>query len=270
MREDCDMTSGHSLALSRTNWVPYGGSAKLELAVVLLAVAVGVTILGFRLRLPVQLRRPSRPVVIALVITWACAIPTFFVCVAIYAQQLQHDHLLGHVGRVGDPIAPVTFTAVVVTFIVIFVLSPDRSTRALSAAIAAIAAPMVFEFPFDLLVMARTYPPVEPQPGWFRVLFFAPLFIIEFTTLAFLALTPMVKLARSTFFALALMFVVFAVWGLEGLHYPLAPAPFALNVLSKLLAFAVICTLFLPQRRRRGQRAAEVGLSNQGGLLSDA
>jgi hypothetical protein len=254
MRKNQDMTYGHSLALSRTDWIPYGGSAKWELAIVLLVVAVSVAILGVRLRLPAQLARPARPAVIALVITWACAIPAFLVCVAIYAQQLRENHALAHVGKVGDPIAPVTFTAAVVTFIVIAALSPDRSTRFLSAAIAAIAAPMVFELPFDLLVMARTYPPVEPQPGWFRVLFFAPLFIIELTTLSFLALSPMVKLARSTFFTLALMFAVFAGWGLEGLHYPLAPLPFAFNVLAKLLAFATIFTLFLPQRVRRDGR----------------
>ena len=270
MRKNSDMTTAHSLALSRSTWIPYGGSAKLELAIVLLAVAVGVTVLGVRLRLPVKLTRPPRPAVLALFITWAGAIPAFLIGVAIYAQQLQKDHSLGYVGKVGEPIAPVTFTAAVVTFIVIVVLSPDRPTRVLSAAIAAIAAPMIFELPFDLLVMTRTYPPVLPDPGWYRVLFFAPLFLIELTTLSFLTLSPMVKLARSTFFALALMFVVFAVWGLEGLHYPLAPAPFALNVLSKLLAFATILTLFLPQRVRRGQRAAQADHSGQDGLLSGA
>ena len=45
---------------------------------------------------------------------------------------------------------------------------------------------MVFELPFDLIVMARTFPPIPPNPALYRVLFFAPLFAIEITTLALL------------------------------------------------------------------------------------
>src|SRR5690242_18145608 len=108
----------------------------------------------------------------------------------------------------------------------------------MSAAIGAAAAPMIFEFPFDLIVMARTYPPLPPDPALYRVLFFAPLFLVEFTTLALLALSPMVSLSRSAFFFFALMLVVFAAWGLSGFAYPAAPVPFALNVVSKVLAFA--------------------------------
>ena len=44
------------------------------------------------------------------------------------------------------------------------------------------------------------------------------------------------------------MLVVFAVWGLSGFGYPSAPVPFALNVLSKIVAFAAALSLFLPQR----------------------
>jgi hypothetical protein len=58
----------------------------------------------------------------------------------------------------------------------------------------------------------------------------------------------MVKLTRATFFFLALMFIVFAVWGLFGFAYPSAPVPIALNVLSKILAFVTALSLFLPQR----------------------
>jgi hypothetical protein len=183
-------------------------------------------------------------------VTWAAAIPAFLVCVAIYAEQLQKEHLLTHVAKVGDPIAPFTFGAAAVTFIVILALHSGGSARLMSAAIGAIAAPMIFELPFDLIVMSRTYPPVLPDPAWYRVLFFAPLFVIELTTLSLLTLSPMVRLARSTFFALALMLAVFAVWGLEGWHYPIAPAPFALNLVSKFLAFATVLTLFVPQRAR--------------------
>jgi hypothetical protein len=107
---------------------------------------------------------------------------------------------------------------------------------------------MIFEFPFDLIVMARTNPPIPPDPDLYRLLFFAPLFLVEFTTLALLTLSPMVKLPRAPFFFFALMLTVFAVWGLSGFAYPSTPVPFALNVLSKIVAFAVALSLFLPQR----------------------
>jgi hypothetical protein len=80
------------------------------------------------------------------------------------------------------------------------------------------------------------------------VLFFAPLFLVEFTTLALLTLSPMVRLSRAAFFFFALMLVVFAVWGLSGFAYPSMPVPFALNVVSKILAFAAALSLF-PSRR---------------------
>jgi hypothetical protein len=60
----------------------------------------------------------------------------------------------------------------------------------------------------------------------------------------------MVRLSRATFFSLALMLAVFAVWALPGFGYPSSPVPYALNVISKLLAFVTILTLFLPPARR--------------------
>jgi len=134
-----------------------------------------------------------------------------------------------------------------VTFFIIVVTGkPGGRIAVLSAAIAAMAAPMVFELPFDLIVMARTYPPIPPNPALYRVLFFAPLFLIEITTLALLTWSPMVRLTRATFYAFALMLAVFAVWALAGFEYPSTPLPYALNVVSKLLAFVTILTLFLP------------------------
>jgi hypothetical protein len=121
-------------------------------------------------------------------------------------------------------------------------------TALTSAVIAAMAGPMIFELPFDLIVMARTYPPIPPDPAWYQALFFAPLLLVEITTLSLLTLSPMARLSRATFFAFALMLAVFAVWAFAGFGYPSAPAPFALNVVSKLLAFVTVSTLFLPQR----------------------
>ncbi len=107
---------------------------------------------------------------------------------------------------------------------------------------------MIFEFPFDLIVMSRTYPALPPDPALYRVLFFAPLFLVELTTLALLALSPMVKVSRAAFCWFALMLVIFAVWSLIGFAYPSAPIPLTLNVTSKIIAFAVALSLFLSRR----------------------
>ena len=44
------------------------------------------------------------------------------------------------------------------------------------------------------------------------------------------------------------MFIVFAAWGLLGFGYPSTPILIALNVTSKILAFVVALSLFLPQQ----------------------
>ena len=107
--------------------------------------------------------------------------------------------------------------------------------------------------------MARTYPPIPPHPALYRALFFAPLFLIEITTLSLLTLSPMVKLSRAAFFSFASMLAVFAVWALSGFGYPSAPVPFTLNVVSKLLAFVTVLALFLPQRAQGQADGASAG-----------
>ena len=225
-------------------WFSYSGSAKLTLAIVLLAAAAGLAYAGIRLPLPAGAPRPGRNTTTLMVVAWALSIIVFLACVGIYGKQAHQEHLAG---RPADNIFPITFIAAGLTFFLITVTGkPGGRTAVISAAIAAMTAPMVFELPFDLIVMARTYPPIPPNPALYRVLFFAPLFAIEITTLALLTWSPMVRLTRATFYAFALMLAVFAVWALAGFEYPSAPLPYALNVVAKLLAFATILTLFFP------------------------
>jgi hypothetical protein len=230
-------------------WVSYSGDAKIGLAIGLLGAAGGLAYAGARLRLPARLPSPGKPAIAVMLTAWGASILAFLICVAIFAQKVVQQHP-GHRGPT-DPILPVTLVAVVLTFAAIFFTSPHESgTRLASALIGAIAAPMIFELPFDLIVMARVYPPVQPDPAAYRALFFVPLFLVELTTLWLLTLSPMVRLSRSTFFSFAAMLAVFAVWSLVGFDYPSAAAPIALNVVAKLLAFATALSLFLPQRRR--------------------
>lgn len=233
-------------------WVSYGGAARIWLAVGLLGVAGGLVCAGTWLPLPARAARPGRTAVIAALVAWVAAIAAWLVCVVIYVRQYLHEyHISAAKAAPADPIAPVTFLAAVAVFVVILICSsPGGGTRLASAAIGAIAAPIIFELPFDLIVMARVYPPIQPDPAFYRALFFVPLFLIEITTLLLLRLSPMVRLTRATFFSLALMLGVFAAWALSGFGYPSAPVPTTLNIVSKLLAFAVVLTLFFPQRPR--------------------
>ena len=235
-------------------WVSYGGDARIWLAGGLLAVAGGVTLAGIRLPLPVRATRPGPVGRIAMILAWVASIVAFLVCVTIYARQYVHAYGPSATAPPTDHIAPVTLVAVAVVFIIIISRrSPGFGTRLASGFIGAIAAPMIFELPFDLIVMARTYPPIPPDPALYRALFFVPLFLIEITTLLLLRLSPMVRLTRATFFSFALMLGVFAVWALSGFGYPSAPLPTALNIVSKILAFVTVLTLFLPQRPAPGQ-----------------
>ena len=231
-------------------WVSYAGSARIWLAVGLLAAAGALAYTGTRLPLPARGTRPGRAAAIAMLGAWAATILAFLVCAHIYVQRYIHAyHLTLSKAAPPDNIAPVTLAAAVAVFIVILVRSSDDSGRGLaSAALAAITGPIIFEFPFDLIVMARVYPPIPPDPALYRALFFVPLFLVEITTLLLLRLSPMVRLTRATFFSFALMLTVFAVWALTGFGYPSAPVPYALNVVSKLLAFATVLTLFLSRR----------------------
>jgi hypothetical protein len=139
-------------------WFSYTGTAKLTLATVLLAVAGALAYAGIRLPLPARLPRPGQNATTLLVVAWALSITAFLACVGIYATQAHREHLAG---RPADNIFPITFLAAGLTFFLITVTGkPGGKTVVLSAAIAAMAAPMVFELPFDLIVMARTYPPL--------------------------------------------------------------------------------------------------------------
>ena len=238
-------------------WISYGGTARIGLAVVLLAVAGGLAYAGTRWPGPFQARRPRPAVVNLMLAIWIVAITVFLVCASVYVHQARHEFP----GRATptDPITPVTFMGVGVVFFVILIASTGGPVARLgSAVIGALAAPWIFELPFDLIVVTRTYP-VPPDPALYRALFFVPLFAIALSTLALLTLSRMVRLSRATFWSFALMLAVFAVWALAGFGYPSAPVPIALNVVSKILAFVTVLTLFLLPRRQASVSGPQAG-----------
>jgi hypothetical protein len=230
-------------------WLSYAGSARIELAVGLLAIACAIAYAGTRLPLPARGARPSREAAAVMGIAWAVAIWALLACAGIYYRRyIAEYHLTAGQALPPERVFPVTLAAMVVVFFVVLRRSPDTRTGLASAAIAAMAGPMIFELPFDPIVIARIYPPIPPDPAQYRALIYVPLLLTEITTLLLLRLSPMVQLTRPAFFCFALMLTVWAVWALTGFGYPSAPVPYALNVLSKLLAFATVLTLFPSQR----------------------
>ncbi len=233
-------------------WLSYGGSAEIALAAVLAATAAVLLYAGLRLPLPARLPRPARTVRILLLAGWAFAIVAFLACASVYVNHAVREHLAK--ASPGNPITPVTLIGVCVIFCVVAFAHRSRGGPVAlgSAAIGALAAPWIFEFPFDLIVMSRTVPALQPDPALYRALFFAPLLLIGVTTLALLTLSPVAWLSRATLWCLAAMLVVFAVWALAGFGYPSAPAPTALNVASKIIALIAALTLFVPPRVEAG------------------
>ena len=231
-------------------WVSYGGDARIELAAGLLAVAGCAAYAGIRLRRPVRAVRPPASVVVLMFSLWAVSLIAFPIGLSVYARQFVRDY--PDIGPgVHNPITPVTLLAAAAIFVVILTRTGWRFPARLgSAVVGAMAAPMIFELPFDLIVMARTYPAVPPDPALYRAVFFTPLIMIELTTLWLLTLSPMVRVRRSTFVCFALMIGVFGIWALSGFGYPQSALPFTMNVVSKILAFVTALTLFLPDRLR--------------------
>jgi hypothetical protein len=240
-------------------WTSYSGDARIELAIGLAAAAGAAVYAGTRLRHPVRAVRPRRGTVAVMFLAWAAAIVGLLVGVSYYIQQYLRDNHLTTLTTASDPVTPVTFLAVVAIFIIILTRGGfSFRARLGSAVIGALAAPWIFELPFDLIVVERTAS-LQPDPALYRALFFVPLALVGIITLALLSLSPMVRLTKATFFGFALILVVFAIWALDGFGYPSAPAPIALNMVSKVLAFATALTLFWPARLSQWRTAQQPG-----------
>lgn len=229
-------------------WVPYTGSDSILLASVLFIMVGFLVYLGIRLHRPLDVKRPGKANTVFMIIIWLLSIITFLFGISAYGLQLYQKNLIGTPPE--NLISPITYLSVLITFILIFVTTwkNGKVIAILSGAVAAMAAPMMFELPFDLIVMTRTYPAIPSSPILFRGLFFLPLFIIELSTISLLTLSPLMKIKKSTIFSLAGMFLVFAVWALFGFSYPSSLLPIVLNAISKVLCFITAITLFIPER----------------------
>src|SRR5215469_2605555 len=96
-------------------WVSYGGDAKIELAVGLLAMAGCAAYAGIRLRRPVRAVRPPTSVVVLMFTLWVIALLAFLVGISVYVKQFLHDY--PHIrSGVHSPITPVTLLAAAAIF----------------------------------------------------------------------------------------------------------------------------------------------------------
>ena len=229
---------------SNGTWAPYLGNDALLLAITLLIIGVVLAYLGTRLHRSIGADRPGKALGILLVMIWVLSLATFLIAVGTYVRALIQQ--VGPINPPTSPISPITGLSGLVAFTLIAYLSRHHGLKIAlgSAIVGTIAALMIFELPFDLIVMWRTFPPAPATQ--FTLLYFLPLFLVEMSSFSLLTLSPLTKLSKYTLFSLAAVFFVFAVWALFGFSYPSHPIPFALNAVSKILSFVAAVTLFSP------------------------
>jgi hypothetical protein len=230
-------------------WAPYTGTDAILLAALLLVIAAAFAYLGARLRSPIAPARPGKATTFFLVLIWVVSLLAFVVDSITYGFVLKQANLVATYQSytAPNPVTPVTEACAAATFVIIILLTRRHGLKValLSAFVGAASAPMIFELPFDLIVLNRIYPPIPPAPIIFRLLFFLPLFLVELSTISFLTFSPLTRLSRYTLYSLAGLFVIFAVWAAFGFSYPSDPLDTAFNDISKVLAFVTAITFFL-------------------------
>ena len=224
------------------HWISYGGGEAILLAIVLLVVAGGFAYAGKRLRAPLRLTRPGATVAAFMIAIWLVAIYNAFVATYVYGLQVKQ----AYPGFVAARVRVGTFVDALVTFFVILYLTRRWGWKiALASAVIGTAiAPMIFEFPFDLIIMTRSNPPIPAHPMLYRQLLYLPLFLAALSTISLLTLLPSMRVTAHACYAVSGMFVVFAVWAAFGFAFPAEPLPLALNVISKILCFVAAIMLF--------------------------
>lgn len=136
-------------------WVPYSGNGAIILGLVLLVITGVFTLSGFKLNTPLRVQRPGKAMTGMLVALWILAINTFLANASVYAIQMQEVKLLGT--PPDNPITIFTLFFAFISFVVVFIIVNEASgvkAAFWSAVTAAMAGPMIFELPFDLIVMS--------------------------------------------------------------------------------------------------------------------
>jgi hypothetical protein len=219
-------------------WKPYSFPQSIILAFILLIVGIGLLFLGKRLKHNIAVTHPGKKLKIAMIAVWALVI-LLILGVAVFNRISRTAIGTAQTGI--GPIFPITLACAAVTFIYLVYIT--RQAGILSALgngfIGAASGPMIFEFPFDLIVIPQIKAPVA-----FLAVYFGTLDIAVLLTLSLLLLSKRVSITRYSLYALGAMFIVFAVWARFGYSYPSNPISFTLNAISKVLGFATVVALF--------------------------
>jgi hypothetical protein len=253
-------------------WSPLTQTGSITVATVLFVFTGMLLYLGARLHHPLAAKRPGLFLGACLVLIFLLSGFMFLVAGFVYAMTLTKQLGGGTISGPANNITPITLACGVVTFFVILYLTSGRGTGPISprqfwvavgsAIVGTIAAPLIFELPFDLIVMGRVYSPTPH--ALFTLLYFFPLFVVEISSFAMLTFSQFTKVSRLTLFLLAGMFFIFAVWAVFGFTYASSLLPYACNAISKILAFAVAISLFLTR-----QPAANAPTEPAGELLAN-
>ena len=232
-------------------WEAYSGRDAVILMVALLGAALVMVIFGVLVKRPVPARHGGVIGGLFVVVLWGLSVAMMIYATAAYGLAI-HDQTVGQeVIRPANPVTKFTLLFALIAFVVIFFWTLRKygwKLALVSGVAGAGAGPVMFEFGFDWIIMWRL---AIPDPaGLYRWLYFYPLFLFIFATLALLTLTPAARLRRQTLFALAVMFVLWAGWAIfAGYSHPtIGVVPLVFNVSSKLAAAVAGLMIFLPVR----------------------
>ncbi|MGO8948866.1 MAG: hypothetical protein ACLQUY_14685 [Ktedonobacterales bacterium] len=250
-------------------WSPLTQTGSIVLATVLFVITGILLYIGTRIHHPLATKRPGLFLGVCLVVIFLVSGIAFLVAEFVYALTLIKQLGGGTITEPANHITPITLACGVVAFFVIVYLTSSRGTSPISqrqfwvavgsAIVGTIAAPLIFELPFDLIVMGRVYSPTPHV--LFILLYFLPLILVEISSFAMLTFSPFLRVSRLTLFLLAGMFFIFAVWAVFSFTYASTPIPYACNAISKVLAFAVAVSLFLTRESADRSQAEPVGES---------
>ena len=145
------------------------------------------------------------------------------------------------------PVFPITILSAVGTFCYAAYVTRRGGPLSLgNGFLGFIAGAMLFELPFVLIIIplnarALNIPPIS------LIISLVPIFIIGITTLSLLLLSRRIALTTNAVYMFAAMMFVWGLWALDGFSSPTTLLSFALNGISKVLAFACIGAMFLPK-----------------------
>jgi len=237
-------------------WANYSGQAAIYLAVITLIAAVILVGLGLLVRRPRAAIHGGVASGVFIALIWVLSALAIQWASYAYAMAISDERKINNdtspvAPAPANPISKFTVLFALIVFVIIFFWTRKRygwKTAIVSGIAGAGAGPVMFEFPFDWIIMWHLTTPTPVVI--YRWVYFLPLFIFILATLAILTLTPAARLRRQTLFALAAMFLIWAGWAaFAGFGYPLTVVPTIFNVSSKLAAAVAGLMIFLPVKQ---------------------